>query len=337
MTDPFDFDSWDQKWAWRQAKAKEASHLPEEEIAFLDRAFAQRIKERLERQAASSWWALFGSQGHSLETLEDEARFVCELDKVFICPSASSLLSPANGARKSYTVRYRTKQAEQATTTFTAPTPSRLFELMLFGFFRYEGRWIYLSRQGSNATQHEQRPNQWMVLAETDSPHERLGLTITVNTYRGRETVQPTAVFSSLSARKKVELAADCGVTGTHQEWLQSIADNATKAGIREQTISILLAGQYATTGFPLAQLIANGGPVPGKRVEVINGSPFDLRTENLRTRSSRGRKMVCNACHRPTTDAESKRVKDSTGSTFRFCNACQKRAHRLSGSDWEQ
>ena len=329
MTDPFDFDNWNQKWAWRQAKAKEASRLSEDEIAFLDRVFAQRIKERLERQAARSWWTLFGSQGHSLETLEDEARFVCELDKVFVFPSASSLLSPANGARRSYTVPYRTKQGEQATTSFIAPTPSRLFELMLFGLFQYKGRWIYLSRQGSNATQHDSHPNQWMVLAETDSPHERLGLTITVNTYRGRETVSPSAVFSSLPARKKEELAADCGVEGTHEEWLQSIADNATKAGIREQTISALLAGQYATTGFPLAELIANGGHVPGKRVEVINGSPFDLRTENLRTRSSRGRKMVCNACHRPTTATESKRVKDSTGSSFRFCNACQKRAHR--------
>ena len=53
MTDPFDFDNWNQKWAWRQAKAKEASRLSEDEIAFLDRVFAQRIKERLERQAAT--------------------------------------------------------------------------------------------------------------------------------------------------------------------------------------------------------------------------------------------------------------------------------------------
>lgn len=335
MADPTDLDEWMADWrqqrAWQQAKAKEASRLTEEEIAFLDRAFAQRIRERLEQQAATSWWALFGSLGHSLETLEHEARFVRELDRVFIYPSASSLLSPAIEKRKSYTVQYLSKQAERTTGTFIAPPPSRLLELMLFGFFRYRGRWIYLSREKGKTSQNYRHPSEWMALDPTERPIERLGLTVTINTNQGRQTAPPNAVFSSLSESKRVALSRECGLPGSHQEWLQSIADNAFKPRPRDQTISILLAGQYRTTGLPLAELIANGGHIPGKKVESTDGNLFDLRPQNLCTKSSRGRKMICNSCRRPTSAIESKRIKDSTGSTFRFCNACEAWALRNS------
>lgn len=330
-----DFNDWYQERSWVEKKAKEASSLSAEDIAFLDRGIAQRIKEQLEQRAAYYWWKLFGLQGHSLETLEDEARFVCELDKVFVYPAPSDLLSPATGARQPYTVRYISKRGKQEIAEFIAPPPSRLLELMLYGYFRHRDSWIYLSRSSKGgASSSGSQPGQWMVLPETARPSERLGLIIKVCATPLHDSVPPGAAFSSLSDKAKIQLAGRIGSKGTHLEWLQSIIDNSTKQRLRGWGLSIYLAGEYPTDGFPLAELIANDGHISGKKVETINGNLFDLRPENLRTKSSRGRKMVCSACRKPTTAEDSRRVKDASGSSIRICRSCQAWGARLARSN---
>src|SRR3546814_6863661 len=51
------------------------------ELEFIDSKISEHLKNRLRRWAANRWWRLFGSQGHSLETLEDESRFIESLDR----------------------------------------------------------------------------------------------------------------------------------------------------------------------------------------------------------------------------------------------------------------
>ncbi|PQO96757.1 hypothetical protein C5612_30170 [Pseudomonas frederiksbergensis] len=318
MPPDVDLSDWEKEQSWLREKAREAGSLSAEDNAFLDKGIAQRIREKLERRAASQWWALFGLQGHKLDSLKDEAQFICGLDKVFIHPKPSNLLSPATGARRSYSVQYLTKQGEPATAEFIAPPPSRLLELMLCGFFRYGEHWIYLGRSTNNT---HYQPEQWIVLPDTDEPNERLGLKVEVS---GLQThIAPGAVFSSLTNKGKMRLAEDFGSQGTHAEWLQSIVDNLTTSRPWDAPLSVRLAGEYATGGFPLAELIANGTHIKGQKVEVISGNPFDLRPENLRTKSSRGRKMTCSTCKKPATAKDSEKVRDSTGSTLRVCRTC--------------
>lgn len=277
MAGDFDFENYRREYDLQRKLSRKASQLSDDEISFLDNGIAQRLKERLAKDAVYEWITGFNLQGHSLETLEDEARYVCSLDKAFISPAPSDLLSHATGVRKSYVEHYYSKRAVRTKVEFTAPTPARLLELMLYGFFKYQGHWIYLDR----STEDERRPLQWMVLPEKASPVERLGLSVKIRTTFLHECVPPHAVFSTLSSRNRVAFAEEFGSVGTHEEWLQSIIQNATESSPIRGGLSLLLAGEYPVESYPLAELIANGGHIPGKKVEAINGNLFDLRPEN--------------------------------------------------------
>lgn len=202
---------------------------------------------------------------------------------------------------------------------------------MLYGFFDFKGRWIFINRS-ARLPNGESAPDQWHVLAESVQPTDRLGIRATVNTgYRGRHHPPPNKAFSSLPSASKEYAADDHGTLGTHQEWMEGLADKICKASPWSNADAFLeLAGDYPIDSYPLADFVANGERISGMRVEPINGNYFDCRPENLATRSSRGRKMKCNSCRKPTTTKESNRVKDSTGSTFRICLACQAWAGKL-------
>ena len=280
--------------------------------------------------AVHHWWKLFGSQGHTLETLDDESRFIESLDRAFIFPAPSSLIAAPSHARQEYTTKEVTKRGIPQEVSFYGPPVGRLLELMLYGFFDFNGRWIFVNRSGQFPNG-DKAPEQWHVLVDGLQPTDRLGVRVTVNTgWRGRHHPPPNAAFSSLPAASKERAAADHGSQGTHQEWMEGLADRLCKRNhFSGLPTFIELAGEYALDSYPLTDLIANGKRISGMRVEPINGNYFDCHPENLATRSSRGRKMACNSCRKPTTAKESNQVKDSTGSTFRICLACQAWAAR--------
>lgn len=301
-------------------------------MAFIDSRISVYLKDGLRGWAAKRWWKLFGSQGQTLETLEDESKFIASLDRVFAFPSPSSLIAVPSHARQEYTTREVTKRGVRQEVSFYGPPVGRLLELMLYGFFGFNGRWIFINRSGQ-LPNGDKAPEQWHVLADGLQPSDRLGVRVTVKARWGRnQQPSPDAAFSELPTTIKEYLAADHGSPGTHKEWMEGLADGICNGSVPthyEPSIYLELAGDYALDSYPLADLIANGKRVSGMRVEPINGNYFDCHPENLASRSSRGRKMACNSCRKPTTAKESNRVKDSTGSTFRICLACQAWAAR--------
>ncbi|MBF4557161.1 hypothetical protein H7698_13840 [Pseudomonas sp. p50] len=327
----YDHSEWEKDRQWCKKKAKEVCNLSPQDFAFIDNRISEHLKEKLRHWAAHEWWSLFGSQGHDLSTPEHESKFIETLDKIFVYPAPSSFLNPPSHNRQKYVVTGIAKRGgARQKIEFNAPPVGRLLELMLYGFFNFEGRWVFLSRldQLPNETK---KPQRWHVLEEGIQPTDRLGVRITVKTgWKGRHHPPPNAAFSSLPNASKEYAATDHGSPGTHQEWMEGLADDLCKGSpYSEPTISLELAGEYPMESYPLADLIANGKRVSGMRVEPINGDHFDCRPENLISRSSRGRKMLCNSCHKQTTAKDSGRVKDSTGSTFRICRACQAWAAR--------
>lgn len=315
-----------------EIKAKEAGNLSSEDLAFIDNQISGHLKDGLRRWAAHHWWKLFGSLGHTLETLDDESRFIESLDRAFIFPAPSSLITAPSHARQEYTTKEVTKRGIRQEVSFYGPPVGRLLELMLYGFFDFNGRWIFVNRSG-RLSNGDKAPEQWHVLAEDVKPSDRLGVRATVKYRRGRNyQPSPGAVFSELPTTVKAHLAADHGSPGSHKEWMEGLADGICNGSVPthyEPSIYLELAGDYALDSYPLADLIANGKRISRMRVEPINGNYFDCHPENLASRSSLGRKMKCNSCRKPTTPKESNRVKDSTGSTFRICLACQAWAAR--------
>lgn len=325
-----DHYEWEEKQRLLKKKAREVHSLSPEDLALIDNRIGANLKDGLRRWTAQRWWNLFGSQGHTLATQEDESRFIESLDRAFAFPAPSSLIAPPSHTRQEYTAREVTKRGIRQDVSFYGPPIGRLLELMLYGFFDFNGHWIFINRSGQ-LPNGDKAPEQWHALADGLQPSDRLGVRVTVNTgWRGRHHPPPDAAFSGLPAASKEYAAADHGVRGTHQEWMEGLADSlCARTYLSGPPAFIQLAGDYAVDSHPLADIIANGKRISGMRVEPINGNYFDCRAENLTSRSSRGRKMKCNSCRKPTTAKESNRVKDSTGSTFRICLACQAWAGR--------
>lgn len=323
---------------WREREKKEReiknkiSSLRPEELEFIDSKISEHLKNRLRRWAANRWWRLFGSQGHSLATLEDESRFIESLDKVFTFPAPSHLIAQPSHARQEYTTKETTKRGVFQTITFYGPPVGRLLELMLYGFFEFNGKWIFINRSGQ-LPNGEKAPDQWHVLSEGTQPSDRLGVRITVaiRNCQGRKHhyPPPSAVFSSLPTTAKEHFADGFKAPLAHEDWLGWLANEVCHHPFDSTPTTVDLAGDYLLDSHPLMDLIANGKRISGTRVEPVNGNYFDCRPDNLASRSSRGRKMKCNSCRKPTTAKESDRVKDSTGSTFRICRACQAWAGR--------
>ncbi|MEB0119219.1 hypothetical protein QN391_00665 [Pseudomonas sp. CCI1.2] len=323
----FDEIEWENKRLWLKRKSKEAGNLSPQDLEFIDTRIMENLKENLRHWAAQEWWKLFGSQGHMLRTPEDELNFIAALDKVFIYPTPSTFLTPPIQVRQKYTVTALAKRGgARQKITFDAPPVSRLLELMLYGFFDFEGRWIFLHRASQLSGQAKTR-QQWHVLEEGIQPPERLGVRVTVNSgWRGRHHPPANAAFSSLPTASKEYAAADHGSQGTHQDWMEGLADNLCEWTPWEgAAVSLELAGEYGMESYPLADLIAQGDHVGRKRADQINGNILDCRPENLKIRSSAGRKMRCSLCKKPTNNDSSKRVKDSLGSSVRICVECIK------------
>lgn len=291
---------------------------------------SQAIKERIIDLVADRWWELFGSLGHRLDSTDDEEKFIAHLDKIITYPSASELIAPPRKDRISYGFRYSRAQGKLYRHELIAPPVARLLELMLHSFFFYSGRWIYLLRTQNRTAGGIKLPHQWWALPETTTPTDRLGVNVQLN-IKGRNygwtqtQISPSNPFSGMSPTQKEDIAVEYGVMGDQDEWLEGIATLINKSSFRDGTVSIQFAGDYTSGGFPLAELIANGGHISGKKVEPINGNYLDCRPENLRTKSSRGRTMVCHFCRRPSTPTDSTRIKDSTGSSVRICHPCMK------------
>lgn len=324
---------WSDQERKEQQIKKRVHNLGPEDLAFIDNRISEHLKGSLRRWAAHRWWKLFGSQGHTLETLEDESRFIESLDRVFAFPAPGSLIAAPSHARQEYITREITKRGALQNVSFYGPPIGRLLELMLYGFFDFDGRWIFINRSGEFPNG-EKAPDQWHVLSEHIRPSDRLGVRVTVThrTFRGKKKHHPppNTVFSGLSAIAKEHVAAGSKSPETHQEWLEWLAKELCHHPWDSPPTTIELAGDYALDSYPLTDLIASGKRISGIRVDPINGNYFDCRPENLASRSSKGRKMKCNSCRKPTTPTESTRVKDSTGSTFRICLTCQAQVRRL-------
>lgn len=320
-----DFSEWEKRRQWLKKKAREVKNLSSEDLAFIDNRISEHLKDSLKRWAAQEWWSLFGSQGHTLSTLEDESRFIATLDKIFVYPAPSSLLEPPTHSRQMFTATEIAKRGgTRRKVEFYAPPVGRLLELMLYGFFDFEDRWIFLSRINRPPGKAPSL-QQWHVLEKAIQPSDKLGVRVTVKTgWRGWHQPPPNAIFSSLPMASREYVASHHGAPGTHQEWMEELALDLCKGSPRsEPTISVDLAGEYPMESYPLADLIAQGEHISRKRTEPINGNHLDCRPENLRIRSSLGRKMQCRLCKKPTTPDASKRVKDSLGSSARVCIAC--------------
>jgi len=321
----FDYSEWEKKRQWLKKKAGEVHNLSPEDLAFIDNRISGHLKDRLKHWAAREWWSLFGSQGHTLSTPEDESTFIATLDKIFVYPAPSTLLDPPTHSRQKFTVTEIAKRGgARRKVEFYAPPVGRLLELMLYGFFNFEDRWVFLSR--INRLPGETNPlQQWHVLEKSIQPSDRLGVRVTVKTgSRGWHHPPPNTVFSSLPTASKEYAASNHGSPGNHHEWMEELAEDLCEGSpYSEPTISLELAGEYPMESYPLADLIAQGEHIARKRTEPINGNHLDCRPENLRIRSSLGRKMQCRVCKKPTTPEASKRVKDSLGSSVRVCIAC--------------
>jgi hypothetical protein len=318
-----DATEWHREQEWLRAEAKKARTLTADEERYLDAGLAKRLKERVEQEASLSWWQLFGVDGHYLDSEESEAQYISHLDKIFKCPAASLLIAPAQVPRRSYKAYHFTRKGTIERVEFTAPKVSRLLELMLYGYFPYEGIWIYLDRRRELTADGFQKPKQWLALPPGVTPKDRLGITIEI--LIGRRWVcsdTPQALFSNLDPAGKESFAREYGGVGSRSHWLECMTESAFYERGSRTKIRINYAGESGQH-LTLAELLANGGNIPGKQVMMQDGNFLNCYAGNLITRSSRGRRMSCHTCRMPTNRDHSEIVKDSFGSSLRLCHSC--------------
>lgn len=311
--------------AWLRSRAKDARSLTAEEEEYLDRELASKLRERMEYEAAVRWWQLFGVEGHSLDCLEAEAIFISHLDKIFKCPAASQFLTPTETKRRLHHGYHFSRQRVYHSVEFVAPPATRLLELMLYGYFPYENTWIYLDRRSELSSDGYRKPKQWLALPPGVIPRDRLGITIDIGLgwHTPIRSRSPAALFSSLRSSEKESLAREYGAEGSREYWLEQIVENMfAEKGCRSR-VRVTYAGESEGRHLTLAELIAEGGRVPGKKVVMQDGDFLNCAPANLVTRSSRGRTMSCRTCRRPTTRDESELTKDSAGSSLRVCHSC--------------
>ncbi|WP_024617754.1 hypothetical protein [Pseudomonas kilonensis] len=310
---------------WLRAKAKDARSLSSEEEAYLDRELAIKLRERMEHEASIRWWQLFGIEGHSLDCLEAEAKFITHLDNIFKCPPASQFLAPSDTMRRSHHAYHFSRQCVYHGVEYVAPPTTRLLELMLYGYFPYENTWIYLDRRSQLSSDGYKKPKQWLALPPGEIPQDRLGITIEIST--GWKSLirsqSPAALFSSLKPFEKENLAREFGAEGSHQHWLEHIVEGLFFERGHRSRISISYAGESEGQHLTLAELIAEEGRTPGKKVVMHDGDYLNCEPGNLIVRSNRGRTMSCKTCRRPTTKDQSEITKDSLGSSLRICHSC--------------
>lgn len=314
-----------------RAKAKETRHLSDGELAFIDDRIAEGLLKKLRSWAVHRWWQSFGSQGHTLETLEDEARFIAHLDTIFTFPAPSTFLCEPMHPRKLHTTLDISIPGRPREATFYGPPPARLLELMLYGFFHFQDRLIFLNRS-SRSLKRGDAPDQWQVLPRDLQPTNELGIRAALWLRGGSGKAYysaPDSVFSNLPYTIKEQLALNAWSLDDHQLWMEQIADQALipiRSGGRAQ-LSLELGGEYAPHGsYPLADFVATREQLTGKRAEPINGDYLDCRPNNLILRSSRGPRMKCSLCDKLTTARDSERIKTLSGSTARVCFKCQAR-----------
>ena len=320
----------DSEWArereWLRKKARDARSLARSEEEQLDYILAKRLKERIERRAAQLWWQLFGANGHRLDTIEHEESFIAHLSKVFTYPTAGQFISPADSLRRLYTTPQYSRRGRLQQVEFVAPSVPRLLELMLFGYFQFEDTWIFLDRRGKKHSDGTRRPKQWLALPRNTIPSDRLGIAIEIDLFGGSiYSDNPGNLFSSLKASEKEHLAREYGSVGTHEDWLAAIVENIFFDKGYRSRIWISFAGEVNDKHQTLAELLANDGPVLGKKVVMQDGNYLNCALENLVTCSSRGRRMACSACFQLTTADQSQLLKDATGSSFRVCLSCMR------------
>ncbi|MEN5033855.1 hypothetical protein [Pseudomonas sp. TWI929] len=313
---------------WLRAKAKDARRLSIAEEEFLDRELAIKLRERMELEASVRWWQLFGLEGHRLDSIEAEAQFIAHLDGIFKCPPASQFLTPTDSKRRVHHAYHFSRQRVYHGAEYLAPPTTRLLELMLYGYFPYWNTWIYLDRRSELSSDGYRKPKQWLALPPGEIPQDRLGITIEISVgWRSLIRSQsPAALFSSLKPFEKENLAKEFGAEGTHQHWLEQIAENLFAERGRLSRLSITYAGELEGDYLTLAELIAQGGRLPGKKVVMQDDDFLNCEPDNLVTRSSRGRTMACRSCRNPTTKELSTITKDSRGSSYRVCHSCLRR-----------
>lgn len=322
---------WERERKWLRKKAKDARSLTSAEEAQLDQALAKRLKDRIEKRASQLWWQLFGVNGHRLDSIEHEARFIAHLSEVFPYPAASQLIGLSETPRRLHTAfRFiRNRRVVNHEVEFLAPSASRLLELMLYGYFSFEDTWIFLDRRGERSADGFKKPKQWLALPRGVTPTDRLGITIEITPF-GNSRIRsgsPANLFSRLQPAEKELLAKEFGSVGTHTQWLEGIVENifAESRSWFRSTIRINFAGESDDQYQTLAELLANDGPISGKRVAMLDGNYLNCHPDNLVTRSSRGRRMACSICREPTTADQSQLFKDTGGSSARLCHACLK------------
>lgn len=322
---------WELERKWLQKKAKDARSLTSAEEEQLDRGLAKRLKDRIEKRASQLWWQLFGVNGHCLDSIEHEAHFIAHLSEIFAYPDASQLIDLVETPRRLHTASrfIRNRRVVNQKVEFLAPPPSRLLELMLYGYFPFENTWIFLDRRGERSSDGFNKPKQWLALPPGVVPTDRLGITIEITPF-GKGPIRsgnPANLFSGLQPSEKALLAKEFGSVGTHTEWLEGIVENifAESRSWLRSTIRINFAGETDDQYQTLAEVLANGGPISGKRVAMLDGNYLNCHPNNLVTRSSRGRRMACSICREPTTTDQSQLIKDTGGSSARLCHACLK------------
>ncbi|MCP8633425.1 hypothetical protein PUR31_02330 [Pseudomonas mosselii] len=319
------YSGYEKNRAWLRAKAKDARSLSAEEEVYLDRELAMKLRERMEHEASVRWWQLFGLEGHRLDSMEAEAQFITHLDKIFKCPPASEFLAPTDTKRRLHHAYHFSRQGVYHGVEYLAPPTTRLLELMLYGYFPYGNTWIYLDRRSQLSSDGYKKPKQWLALPPGETPQDRLGITIEISV--GWKSLirsqSPAALFSSLRPFEKESLAREFGSEGSHQYWLEQIVEGLFFERGHRSRISISYAGESEGLHLTLAELIAEEGRTPGKKVVMQDGNYLNCEPGNLIVRSSRGRTMSCKTCRRPTTKDQSEITKDSLGSSLRICHSC--------------
>lgn len=319
--------------AWLRAKAKDARSLSAEEEAYLDRELAIKLRERMEHEASVRWWQLFGLEGHRLGSVEAEAQFITHLDKIFKYPPASEFLTPSDTKRRTHHAYHFSRQCVYHGVEYVAPPTTRLLELMLYGYFPHENTWIYLDRRSQLSSDGYKKPKQWLALPPGEIPQDRLGITIEISV--GWKSLirsqSPAALFSSLKPFEKESLAREFGSEGSHQHWLEQIVEGIFFERGHRSRISISYAGESEGDYLTLAELIAQGGRMPGKKVVMQDANFLNCEPGNLVIRSRSGRAMACKSCHSLTTKEHSEITKDAAGSSFRVCHSCLRRMSKSS------
>jgi hypothetical protein len=328
-----DYSDYQKSQAWLRAKAKDARSLSNEEEEYLDHQLAIELRKRMEHEASVCWWQLFVLEGHLLHSIEAEAQFIDHLDRIFKYPSASQLLTPTDSKRRVHHAYHFSRQGVYHGVEYLAPPTTRLLELMLYGYFLYENTWIYLDRRSELSSDGYRKPKQWLALPTGENPQDKLGITIEISVgWRSLIRSQsPAALFSSLKPFEKESLARQFGSEGTHENWLEQIAKNLFAERGRRSRIGISYAGESEGDYLTLAELIAQGGRMPGKKVIMQDDDFLNCEPANLVTRSSRGRTMACRSCRNPTTKDHSTIAKDSKGSSYRVCHSCLRRLSKSS------